>query len=276
MSGVDSSESLLAQVPGTSISTEAKRTLEAWRIQHEVDVGYGSPARMPAMTQYTRVMAPDGGNLPTVLHTLYTGNRDFRREIDEGMVAAFGEEFVELTFLPAAAQMIQLAVQWRSSKHPHAGRGLSDGTLRLLFLLTILAAPEPPPLIAIDEPETGLHPGMFPIVAEYAAAAAERTQVVISSHSPEFLDAFTTHGPHVTICHWEQGRTHLFPIGPERLEPWLEKYRLGHLFTSGELDILAMPEVEVDDDAEDRFRELPSDTHPLPPSPGNPEDAAYG
>lgn len=153
---------------------------------------------------------------------------------------------------------------------------LSDGTLRFLFLLTVLASPEPPGLIAIDEPEVGLHPSMFPIVAEYAAEAATgRTQVVLSSHSPEFLDAFTEHAPHVTICHWEEGQTRLFSLAPEKLQKWLETYRLGHLFTSGDLEALAAGEVDVDD-AEDRLADLPPEDGPAPPGSVDTEGAARG
>ena len=151
---------------------------------------------------------------------------------------------------------------------------LSDGTLRFIFLLTVLASPEPAPLIAIDEPEVGLHPSMFPIVAEFAAAAAQRTQVVLSSHSPEFLDVFTEHAPHVTVCHWEDGRTRLFSLVPAKLENWLKEYRLGHLFTSGDLEALTGPKVDVDD--EDRLADLPPEDAPLPSGSIDPEGAASG
>src|SRR5207253_5466691 len=137
-----------------------------------------------APTQYVKLVDPDGGNLASVLHTLCETDQEFERQIAEGMRAGFGAQFMKLRFPPAAAQQIQLAVQWRSSKEPHAGQDLSDGTLRFLFLLTVLASPEPATLIAIDEPETGLHPSMLPIIAEYAVEAAERTQVIMTSHSP--------------------------------------------------------------------------------------------
>ena len=56
----------------------------------------------------------DGQNLITVLHTLYTGDRDFKREINAAMKAAFGDDFEELVFPPAADQRIQLRVRWKS------------------------------------------------------------------------------------------------------------------------------------------------------------------
>jgi predicted ATPase len=239
--------------------THSRRFLEGWRIYHDIHVERGSAIRSPATTQYVKLVEPDGSNLVSVLHTLYSSDRDFKRQIDEGMRAGFGDQFEELVFQPAAAQQIQLAVQWRSSKGPHAGQDLSDGTLRFLFLLTVLASPEPATLIAIDEPEVGLHPSMLPIVAEYAAEAAERTQVVMTSHSPVFLDAFSRVAADVTLLHWQDGKSQLFPLTPETLSKWLEQYRLGELFTSGELEVLAMPEVDPVPDLSERLKGLPTE-----------------
>ncbi len=255
----DPNESLLPQIsdPRTNpIPTHTKRFLEGWRVYHDVHVERGSPMRLPATTQIAKLVEPDGSNLVSVLHTLYTGDRDFKRQINEGMRAGFGDQFEELVFQPAAAQQIQLAIQWKSSSQPHAGQDLSDGTLRFLFLLTVLASPDPATLIAIDEPEVGLHPSMLPIMAEYAAEAASRTQVVMTSHSPVFLDAFSKVGPQVTLFHWEDGQTHLFPLTPEAMEKWLADYRLGELFTSGDLEALASPPVDAVPDLAERVKSL--------------------
>ncbi|HLJ96980.1 MAG TPA: AAA family ATPase [Gemmataceae bacterium] len=262
---VDPNESLLAQISdprANPIPTHTRRFLEAWRIYHDVHVERGAPMRLPATTQYAKLVEPDGSNLVSVLHTLYTTDREFKHQIDEGMRAGFGDQFEELVFQPAAAQQIQLAIQWRSSKQPHAGQDLSDGTLRFLFLLTVLASREPATLLAIDEPEAGLHPSMLPIIAEYAAEAARRTQLIITSHSPVFLDAFSNVGPQVTLLHWEEGQTQFIPLNSDVLTRWLEQYRLGQLFTSGDLEALSASPVEAIPDLGERAKGLP------------PEDAA--
>ena len=256
-------ETLLSQyaivVPDNNTTRLFRRGTSNWQIHHDVRAERDSVMRQPATTQFAKRLTADGGNLVTVLHTLYTGNREFRSLIDEGMKAGFGEDYQEVIFQPAAAQQIQLALQWKSSSQPHAGADLSDGTLRFLFLIAVLAHPEPPPLIAIDEPEVGLHPSMLPIIAEYASAATEKTQVVLTSHSPEFLDAFSDLSPHVTLCHWEDGKTDLYALDEQTLEKWLQRYRLGHLFTCGDLESLAMPEVESLADINERFADLPSE-----------------
>jgi predicted ATPase len=259
--GYDANESLLSHITDlrNRIPSLSRRVIESWGIYHDVHAERDSLMRKPATTQFTKRLAADGSNLVTALHTLYTGNREFRGLIDEGMKAGFGDEYEELVFQPAAAQQIQLAVQWKSSSQPHAGADLSDGTLRFLFLLSVLAHPEPGAVVAIDEPEVGLHPSMLPIIAEYASAATEKTQVVLTSHSPEFLDAFSDLSPHVTLCHWEDGKTDLYALDEQTLEKWLQRYRLGHLFTRGDLESLAMPEVESLADINERFADFPSE-----------------
>jgi predicted ATPase len=100
--------------------------------------------------------------------------------------------------------------------------------------LTILATPDPPPLIAIDEPESGLHPSMLPIIAEYAAAAATRTQVILSTHSPQMLDSFGETLPATTIFDWVGDHTELKTIRGDELRKWVEEYSLGRFIFSGE------------------------------------------
>ena len=268
--GYDDNESLLSQQiadPRNRISALTRRVLQAWNVHHDVHAERGSVMRRPATTQLSKKLGPDGSNLVTVLHTLYEGDREFKGRIDEGMTAGFGEEYDRLSFQAAAAQQTQLAVQWKSSSQPHAGADLSDGTLRFLFLLTVLSHPEPGALIAIDEPEVGLHPSMLPIIAEYAADASQRTQVILTSHSPEFLDAFTALSPHATLCHWEDGETHLFELNSEMLGRWLEQYKLGEMFTRGDLEALALPSVEPVSDFEERFKDLPSEDEAISSPP---------
>jgi hypothetical protein len=64
----------------------------------------------------------------------------------------------------------------------------SDGTVRLAALLTALLQQPPPSLIGIEEPELAVHPGALPILVDYLTEAAKRTQVVVTTHSPELLD----------------------------------------------------------------------------------------
>ena len=64
---------------------------------------------------------------------------------------------------------------------------LSDGTIRFIALLTILCHPEPPPLICIEEPEIAMHPDSLGLIAELLRKASERTQIIVTTHSPELV-----------------------------------------------------------------------------------------
>jgi predicted ATPase len=235
-------ESLLSMAAGPFTANrfigEFQRELAAWKIHQNFHTHREAPIRAPQVTRAETQVEPDGQNLISVLHTLYTTSRDFRDEINTAMRAAFGEEFEELIFPPAADQRIQLRVRWRSLKREQSAADLSDGTLRFLFLLTVLAQPSPPPLIAIDEPETGLHPTMLPIVAEYARDASTRSQLVLTTHSPEFLDAFGEDIPTTTVVEWRDGETQLRTLSGDELAYWLQKYSLGELYRTRELEAM--------------------------------------
>ena len=112
---------------------------------------------------------------------------------------------------------------------------LSDGTLRYLCLLAILCDPAPPPLICVEEPELGLHPDILPTVADLLKQAAERTQLIVTTHSDILVDAMTETPECVVVCEKYEGQTTMNRLSADDLKVWLEKYRLGQLWIDGEL-----------------------------------------
>ena len=72
--------------------------------------------------------------------------------------------------------------------HPILARFASDGTLKMLAYLTLLYDPMPPPFIGIEEPENFLHPRLLPELTEECRAASERAQLLVTTHSPFFLN----------------------------------------------------------------------------------------
>jgi predicted ATPase len=151
--------------------------------------------------------------LLNALHALYDGIGDFDVKLEGGTALAFLQE----------GQYIIPATQ------------LSDGTLRYLCLLAILCHPEPPPLICIEEPELGLHPDVLPTLANLLKDAAERTQLIVTTHSDVLVDALTDQPEAVVVAEREAAGTTLTRLDAEKLKPWLEKYRLGQLWTSGDI-----------------------------------------
>jgi len=72
---------------------------------------------------------------------------------------------------------------------PVLARFASDGTLKMLAYLVVLYDPAPPPFIGIEEPENFLHPRLLQELAEECRGATERTQLLVTTHSPFFLNA---------------------------------------------------------------------------------------
>lgn len=235
-------ETLLSVAGGAFDVNEVIRLFRSqvldWSIFTEFATGRESAVRKGVISRTEKRLQPDGANLVSVLHTLYTTEKDFKTDVDEAMQAAFGKDFEELVFAPEADQRIQLRLVWKSLKRPQSATDLSDGTLRFLYLLTILADPNPASLIAIDEPETGLHPSMQRIIAEFAVAASQRTQVVITTHSPEFLDAFDETLPTTTVVETEDGETNLRNLSGEALAEWVKNYSLGEILRTDEASVI--------------------------------------
>ena len=70
---------------------------------------------------------------------------------------------------------------------------MSDGTLKVFAYLIMLADPQPPPLICIEDPENGLHHKLLEVLAEelraHATAGKNAPQVFVTTHQPYFVDA---------------------------------------------------------------------------------------
>lgn len=78
---------------------------------------------------------------------------------------------------------------------------------------------------------------MMAVIAEGAAHAARKSQVILTTHSSDFLDGFykqTT--PTVTVAENREGETHLRVLEGDELKYWLKRYSLGELFRTTELE----------------------------------------
>lgn len=112
---------------------------------------------------------------------------------------------------------------------------LADGALRYLCLLAILYNPNSPPVVCIEEPELGLHPDIIPRLVEHLRVASERIQVIVTTHSDILIDALSDTPESIVVFERHDGSTQMDRLKPEALSVWLEKYRLGELWMSGEI-----------------------------------------
>lgn len=201
------------------------------RLYREWSFGRYTIPRLPQKADLpTEHLEPDASNLglvlnrlrrePTVkkrlleaLHALYEGIDDFDVQIEGGTVQVFFHE---------------------GGKTVPATR-LSDGTLRYLCLLAVLCHPTPGPLVCIEEPELGLHPDVLPTLTDLLKDASERTQLIVTTHSDVLVDVLTDMPEAVIVAGRSERGTTLQRLDGEQLKPWLEKYRLGQLWTRGEI-----------------------------------------
>lgn len=177
---------------------------------------------------------PQGRNLVSILHALDNDTRyaDADENLKEILSAAF-EDFSKLDIRTLALGMVGL--YWRTKKNwAFPAAQMSDGVLRFLGLATLLLLPDPPSLIAIDEPEIGLHPQMIPLLGGLLKRAAARTQIIVSTHSPLLLNEVEAED--VVTVEVENGITSLTRQDSDRLQIWLDRYTLGNLWTMGKLE----------------------------------------
>ena len=104
---------------------------------------------------------------------------------------------------------------------PLRARELSDGTLRYLCLLAALLSPHPPALLALNEPETSLHPDLLPALARLMARASANCQMIVVSHAKPLIEALTGQPEcHSVVLEKSIGETTV--VGATRLggPPW--------------------------------------------------------
>jgi predicted ATPase len=90
---------------------------------------------------------------------------------------------------------------------------MSDGTLRAVGLLAAVFQQPTPTLLVIEEPESTIHPGALPAILDLIRLAAKRTQVIVTTHSPEILDADWIKEENLRIVTWQEGATRVSRLG---------------------------------------------------------------
>jgi predicted ATPase len=222
--------------PVDSTSLAFLEYADKWSIHQDVRTDSTSEVRGTSVSRVETRVESDGQNLIAVLHTLYLKNRDFEEFLDKAMSAAFPSDYEKLIFPPEASGRIELRVRRKHRKRADSSADLSDGTLRFLLLMAILGSPDPAPLIAIDEPETGLHPRMMSLVAEVAANAALKSQIILATHSPELLDALGEELPTTTVVTSNGSETELKTIEGDDLKRWIDNYSFGKFALADEAE----------------------------------------
>jgi len=218
---------------------EMRTTLADWQIYH----GFGEEAlrnmRNPQLFNVIDPLRldPSGKNLLSVIQELANVRRYeaiYGRLLD-AMRAVF-PDFIKLYTPTSAGGMGSLFYGSKNFPESIPALNMSDGQLRFLGLVIILLLadlPNPPSLIVIDEPEIGMHPDMIAVFADLLKIASEKTQIIITTHSPQLIDAMSPED--IIVTERDEGQTTLRRLDSESLNRWLERYTLGKLWTMGKL-----------------------------------------
>ncbi len=168
-----------------------RRTLLEWRFYHGLRTDSDSPLRKPCVGVPAPTLASDGSNLAAVFATLAHIRQD-TVELDAMIDRAFPGARLNI---PQSGRTSQFSMSFPEFPYREFEPGeLSDGTLRFLGLAGALMAYRLPPFIALNEPESSLHPDLMEPLAEMVVRAAERTQVWLVTHSDRLAKAIEETG----------------------------------------------------------------------------------
>ncbi len=170
----------------------------------------------------------DGSNAASVLHQL---DADTHRHL---------MEFLQ-TVVPGEVEVKPKRVQNKLSlEFTQQGKGqgglrlgpqnMSDGTLRTLGLLTAVFQPKLPTVLVVEEPEATIHPGALGAILDVLQHAAGSTHTIITTHSPDILEARWIEDRHLRIVSWEDSATRVALVSEATRTALRE-----HLMDAGEL-----------------------------------------
>jgi predicted ATPase len=160
-----------------------RRFITSWYLSYlTADSARGVPEAGPQER-----LSATGDNLSNVIQYLkeqHSGRLDKILKILSQRVPQL--EKVEANLMPDGRLLLQ--IKDAPFAEPILAKYASDGTLKMLAYLTVLYDPDPPQLVGIEEPENHLHPRLLPELTEECRQASSRTQLMVTTHSPFFVN----------------------------------------------------------------------------------------
>ncbi len=224
-------ESQLSRYLDSNRRTERfiKGFLDKTRVFHFHDTSITSGMRNYCDPREARYLLAEGGNLAAVLLRLRNEFPANYHRIVAGVNTVFSE-LKDFDLDPAGNDGKGLLLRWRPTSNPAEVFGpahLSDGTLRMIALVTLFNLPEPMSswMIILDEPELGLHPAAEAYLASLVRSASMQTQVLLSTQSATLVDHFKP--SEVVVAQMDEGASTFNRLEDEKLNHWLKRYTLG-------------------------------------------------
>jgi predicted ATPase len=197
-----------------------------------LEVGPRGIIRLPqSLTPATRP-GPNGENLFSALYNLRINYEEVYERIESLLRQAF-PGYKRLEFPVVGAGQVTLAWADANADKPFYPNQLSEGTLRFLWLITVLLAPPTPSVILLDEPEVSLHPELLKLLAALLQDASAAGQIVVATHSSDLIRWLKP--AEVLIADKEDGQTRFTWADSLNLDKWLAEYTLSELWLMGNL-----------------------------------------
>jgi len=198
--------------------------------------------RRPAKVSFDAQLGADGANLPSVLDRLGNEAPDLRDAIEKE-VQATAPEVKKLVTPTVPGDEKVVGIQEKGGK-VFLATEMSDGLLLFIGLATAAQlSGGTPSLIAIEEPERGIHPRRLRDVVDYFRRIANSgTQVVLTTHSPLLLDQFRDFPENVVLFDRDESGSHAKRISDlDNYEKLIEGQPLGEVWYSGLLGGIPTP-----------------------------------
>jgi len=228
-------ETSLSQVPKVYRQPEGLRKKLASLAYYAAltfDASPKSPVRLPQQMRPARLPGATGENLVSCLYYLREADRNRFEMIEDTLAAAF-PGFERLSFPPVAAGTLAMTWKDRSFPQPIFMHELSEGTIRFLWLITLLQSPGLTDITLIDEAEVSLHPDLLRLLVDLLREASQRTQLIVATQS-ELLVRFLS-PKDVLVCDCEDGLTTFTWADTFDLDKWLDEYSLDELWHLGRI-----------------------------------------
>ena len=187
--------------------------------------------RHPQKVAESYPLATGGENLASTLRDMAQKKSSFLPELKEALsVAVPGVR--DIRVVRAGSYYV---VELKHERDDGTDKGLwfdlsheSDGTIRLLAMLTALFQDPAPSLIGLEEPELAIHPGAMAVLADTMKEASLRGQVLVTTHSPDLINLLPLDSIRAVIA--QDGSTRVGRVAEHQLKSVKD-----NLFLPGEL-----------------------------------------
>jgi len=206
-----------------------RSAMSMWRVYHFHDTSPEARLKKKCSIYDNEYLRDDAGNLAAFLFRLRSESSPYYNRIVEA-VRQFAPWFGDFVLRPDVVNSGSISLAWRErdSDHLFSVDQLSDGTVRMMALATLLLQPQLPSCIILDEPELGLHPYALNILSDLIKAASMKSQVILATQSAHLVDQFAAKD--IIVAERRNSQTVFERLNEEHLAAWLQEYSLGELW----------------------------------------------